>query len=48
MSALKKQIIIEVKAIKEGGALKDLSPTMLDLLNIEKPKAMTGISLIIK
>ncbi len=38
----------EVKAIKEGGALKDLSPTMLDLLNIEKPKAMTGISLIIK
>ncbi len=38
----------EVKEVKEGGALKDLSPTMLDLLNIEKPKAMTGESLLIK
>ena len=36
----------EVKAVKEGGALKDLSPTMLDLLNIENPKAMTGVSLV--
>jgi 2,3-bisphosphoglycerate-independent phosphoglycerate mutase len=38
----------EVKSIKENGALKDLSPTMLDLLNIKQPKAMTGETLIIK
>jgi len=33
-------------AIREGGILADLAPTLLDLLNIEKPKEMTGNSLI--
>lgn len=28
------------------GALKDISPTLLDMMNIQKPKEMTGISLI--
>ena len=32
----------------EGGKLADIAPTMLDLLNIEQPKEMTGISLINK
>jgi len=39
---------LEVKDIKTGGALKDLSPTMLDLLNIKKPNSMSGESLVIK
>ena len=39
---------LEVKDIKSDGALKDLSPTMLNLLNIEKPKSMSGKSLIVK
>ncbi|MFA5719792.1 MAG: alkaline phosphatase family protein, partial [Acholeplasmataceae bacterium] len=34
--------------IKEGGALCDIAPTMLDLLGIKKPKLMTGNSLIKK
>lgn len=34
--------------IREGGILGDLTPTMLDYLNVEKPKEMTGKSLIIK
>ena len=38
----------EVKAVKKGGALKDLSPTMLDLLGIKKPEVMTGVSLVEK
>ena len=41
--------IIVTKAgltLKEGGALCDVAPTMLDLLNIPKPVAMTGNSLI--
>ena len=33
--------------LKEDGKLADLSPTMLDLMNLEKPKEMTGNSLII-
>lgn len=32
--------------LKEGGRLADLAPTMLDILNIEKPVEMTGESLI--
>ncbi len=32
--------------IKDGGALCDIAPTLLDLLNIEKPVLMTGNSLI--
>ncbi|MFX3632489.1 MAG: 2,3-bisphosphoglycerate-independent phosphoglycerate mutase [Candidatus Pristimantibacillus sp.] len=32
--------------IREGGILADLAPTVLDLLQLAKPKEMTGISLI--
>ncbi|MBM6618992.1 2,3-bisphosphoglycerate-independent phosphoglycerate mutase [Bacillus suaedaesalsae] len=32
--------------LREGGKLGDLSPTVLELLSVEKPKEMTGISLI--
>ncbi len=35
----------EVKSLKSGGSLRDISPTMLKLLGIEKPKAMDGESL---
>ena len=34
-----------VKALKDG-KLADIAPTMLDLLGIEKPKEMTGVSLL--
>ena len=34
--------------LKENGKLADLAPTMLDLMGIEKPKEMTGESLIEK
>lgn len=34
--------------IREGGILGDLTPTMLEYLNIQKPKEMTGQSLIKK
>ncbi|WLR41421.1 2,3-bisphosphoglycerate-independent phosphoglycerate mutase [Bacillus carboniphilus] len=34
--------------LRDGGILGDLSPTLLDLLNIEKPEEMTGTSLIKK
>lgn len=33
--------------LKEGGALSDIAPTLLQLMNIEKPKEMTGHSLLI-
>lgn len=32
--------------LKEGGSLCDIAPTLLELMNIEKPKEMTGKSLI--
>ena len=32
----------------EDGRLADIAPTMLDLLNIDKPKEMTGHSLLVK
>lgn len=32
--------------VREGGILADLAPTVLDLLNIEQPKEMTGKTLI--
>lgn len=32
--------------VRDGGMLADLAPTVLDLLNIEQPKEMTGKSLI--
>ncbi|MBT2217893.1 2,3-bisphosphoglycerate-independent phosphoglycerate mutase [Virgibacillus dakarensis] len=34
--------------LRDGGILADVAPTMLDLLDIEKPKEMTGESLIKK
>jgi len=34
--------------LKETGALCDIAPTVLDLMGIEKPKEMTGESLIVK
>ncbi|MFC0525523.1 2,3-bisphosphoglycerate-independent phosphoglycerate mutase [Pontibacillus salicampi] len=34
--------------LREGGILGDLSPTLLDLLDVEKPEEMTGKSLIEK
>ncbi|MDQ0159564.1 2,3-bisphosphoglycerate-independent phosphoglycerate mutase [Alkalibacillus salilacus] len=34
--------------LREGGVLGDLSPTLLQLLNVEQPKDMTGQSLIKK
>lgn len=36
----------EPKALKNGGALCDLAPTLLDLMNIPIPEEMTGRSLI--
>ena len=32
--------------LRSGGRLADVAPTLLDLMNIEKPAAMTGISLL--
>ncbi len=32
--------------LKEGGKLADLAPTMLDLMNLDKPEEMTGESLL--
>jgi 2,3-bisphosphoglycerate-independent phosphoglycerate mutase len=37
----------EEKTLREGGSLRDLAPTMLELLEIEKPKEMTGQSLLL-
>lgn len=34
--------------LKEGGKLADIAPTLLELMDIEKPAAMTGESLLIK
>lgn len=34
--------------LRDGGILADLSPTLLDLLDIEKPEEMTGTSIIKK
>lgn len=33
--------------LRDGGVLADIAPTMLDLLNIQKPEEMTGKSLIV-
>lgn len=43
-------VIVTKKGVtlREGGRLADIAPTMLDLLNIEKPVEMTGESLIAK
>ena len=34
--------------LRKGGKLADIAPTILDLMNIKKPKEMTGASLIKK
>ena len=34
-------------AIRDGSVLADIAPTMLDILGIEQPKAMTGQSLLV-
>lgn len=38
----------KAKGLKEGGKLADIAPTLLDMMDIEKPKEMTGESLLIK
>ena len=38
----------EMVKLKSGGALKDITPTILDILGIEKAPEMTGVSLIAK
>jgi 2,3-bisphosphoglycerate-independent phosphoglycerate mutase len=39
---------LENVKLRSGGRLADVSPTLLDLLNIPQPPAMTGQSLINK
>ncbi len=39
-------LVKEGVELREGGALSDLAPTLLELLNIEQPEEMTGKSLI--
>jgi 2,3-bisphosphoglycerate-independent phosphoglycerate mutase len=36
---------VEGVALREGGILADVAPTVLDLLGIPQPEAMTGHSL---
>ena len=38
----------DCKLKQSGGRLCDLSPTMLDIMGLEQPKEMTGVSLIEK
>ena len=38
----------EVRGLRSGGKLCDISPTLLDLMDIPKPKEMTGQSLLVK
>jgi len=38
----------EAKGLAEGGRLCDISPTLLDMMGLEKPKEMTGKSLLVK
>jgi 2,3-bisphosphoglycerate-independent phosphoglycerate mutase len=38
----------EAKALREGGALCDIAPTLLDIMGLEQPAQMTGKSLIIR
>jgi 2,3-bisphosphoglycerate-independent phosphoglycerate mutase len=39
-------VTAEVDALRNGGALADVAPTILALLGIEQPSAMTGDSLL--
>ena len=42
-------ILVGMENVKlREGILADLAPTMLDIMNLEKPKEMTGESIIIK
>jgi len=34
--------------LAEGGVLADIVPTLIDMMGMEKPKEMTGKSLLIK
>ena len=36
----------EIKSIRNGGQLSDIAPTILALMDEEKPKEMTGKNLI--
>lgn len=38
----------KAKGLKENGKLADIAPTLLDMMNLEQPKEMTGESLLIK
>jgi 2,3-bisphosphoglycerate-independent phosphoglycerate mutase len=38
----------EPVALREGGALADIAPSLLDLMGLEKPAEMTGHSLILR
>ena len=33
-------------SLREGGRLSDIAPTILDMMNFDKPEEMTGVSLI--
>jgi len=33
-------------SLRDGGGLKDIAPTILDILELEKPTVMTGSSLV--
>jgi 2,3-bisphosphoglycerate-independent phosphoglycerate mutase len=39
-------VTADVPALRDGGILADVSPTVLDLLGEEQPAEMTGKSLI--
>ena len=41
-------VIVTVRGLtlRDGGVLADVAPTMLQLLGIEQPEAMTGRSLL--
>ncbi len=39
---------VRALALREGGALCDVAPTVLDLMGLEQPEEMTGVSLIVR
>jgi 2,3-bisphosphoglycerate-independent phosphoglycerate mutase len=39
-------VTADVGALRDGGVLADVAPTILDLLGIEQPPEMTGESLL--
>ncbi len=41
-------LTLEGVELREGGALADLAPTVLDLLDLPEPAAMTGRSLVVQ